>query len=238
MATNYTGNPAASQAPSPNPGFGVAPILSLPDDLDPLNASSIIQALKAVADWSAWLTNTLSPFRGITNWDNAFAGYTVGDVVEDTADHHVYRCILAPPEVGFVPHTNPNYWVRIDWSSADVKQLAGKQTDSTGDITATHGAIVTGASMLAYNEGALKQILFQVSGVPLNGYTDIDLNASATKFGSVFLLGQATDNTAGSDFNRVGLYTSLGGDRNVHRVWYTGSSHTSTTTVGVCLWGS
>lgn len=237
MPTNYTGNPASSQSPSPNPGFGVAPIVRLPTDLDSLNADSVIQALKALADWTAWLTNALSPFRGVTDWKNDFASYTVGDVVLDS-DHHVYLCLQAPPETGFVPSTNPNYWKRIDWGKTELKSIVGQQTDSTGDITATHGATVTGASMLAFNEGALKMITFQVSGVPKNSYTDIDLSGSQTKFLSVFLSGQVSDNTMTSYGGSVGLYAALGGDRNVHRIWSSNSSPNSTTTVSVTLWGS
>ena len=55
MATNYTGNPSAVQAPSPAPGPGVAPIISLPADTDGWTVANFYQALKTLADFSAYV---------------------------------------------------------------------------------------------------------------------------------------------------------------------------------------
>jgi hypothetical protein len=56
MATDYTGNPTATQAPASAPGPGVAPIVRIPADGDASNAASITQEIKALADYVAWLT--------------------------------------------------------------------------------------------------------------------------------------------------------------------------------------
>lgn len=56
MPSSYTGNPAATEAPSPPPGANVAPIVSLPIDPDAFNAASHYQVYKVLADFIAWLT--------------------------------------------------------------------------------------------------------------------------------------------------------------------------------------
>jgi hypothetical protein len=238
MASNYTGNPTASQTPSPNPGFGAAPILHLPVDGEPLNVASIYQGLKALADWTAWLTVALSPYRGVTNWSGSNPDYTVNDIVIDGSDNHLYQCIYSPPDTGFAPHSNPTYWKRIDWSEQDVQAIAAKQTAVLGDITASHGGSVAGSYEVAFNRGGLKCIMFDVANVPRNSYSDVDLNGSATKFSTFCCAGFATDNTMSSYGGTCGLYRNLGGDRNVHRVWSSQSSPNPTTTVSVQLWGA
>jgi hypothetical protein len=55
MPTSYSGDPTASETPSPAPGPGAVPITKIPIDGEALNASSISQALKTLADFSAWL---------------------------------------------------------------------------------------------------------------------------------------------------------------------------------------
>lgn len=57
MASNYTGNPTAVQAPGAAPGPGVAPIISLPADADGATFANLYQALKECADYIAWLTS-------------------------------------------------------------------------------------------------------------------------------------------------------------------------------------
>ena len=56
MSTNYTGNPTATQAPSPIPGAQAFPIAVLPADGDADNAASVAQAFKVLADNIAFLT--------------------------------------------------------------------------------------------------------------------------------------------------------------------------------------
>lgn len=55
MATNYPGNPAATEPPSVPPAPGAVPTVKLPDDDDDLNADSVRQALMVLADFIAWI---------------------------------------------------------------------------------------------------------------------------------------------------------------------------------------
>lgn len=59
MPSNYTGNPAATQAPAAAPGANVAPILALPVDADAFNSAAFYQEFKALADYVAWLNNVV-----------------------------------------------------------------------------------------------------------------------------------------------------------------------------------
>lgn len=65
MSTTYPGSPTATQAPSVPPTPGVVPSVVIPADGDALNAASITQALKALADFEAWL---LSPRAKASDW--------------------------------------------------------------------------------------------------------------------------------------------------------------------------
>jgi hypothetical protein len=52
MPTNYTAQPGTSKTPSPAPGPGVQPIVSLPaDTTDDVNAASVAQAMEVPADF-------------------------------------------------------------------------------------------------------------------------------------------------------------------------------------------
>lgn len=55
MPSNYTGNPAATEAPAAAPTARVVPIMSLPVDGDSENVASIYQPFKVAADYIAWL---------------------------------------------------------------------------------------------------------------------------------------------------------------------------------------
>ncbi len=54
MSSNYTGDPTATQSPGPTPGYGNYPIVVLPADGDALNAASVAQAYKELADFVAF----------------------------------------------------------------------------------------------------------------------------------------------------------------------------------------
>ncbi len=72
MPTNHTGNATATQAPSPPPTPGAAPIGSLPVDGDPDNAASVAQAFKVCLDFIAWL---FSPRAVVASWAEAIMRY-------------------------------------------------------------------------------------------------------------------------------------------------------------------
>lgn len=57
MASNYTGNRTATQAPGPTPAFDVSPVHVLPADGDALNAASVAQMVKEAADFIDLLTH-------------------------------------------------------------------------------------------------------------------------------------------------------------------------------------
>lgn len=81
MPSQYTGNPTATQTPSPPPTPGALPIFNLPVDGDDYAVSSIYQSLKATADFLAWLMKTRThPIFG-----NATSGYPTHDVDYDTS---------------------------------------------------------------------------------------------------------------------------------------------------------
>jgi len=72
MASTYTGNPTATQSPSPPPGPGVLPIFNLPTDGDDYAASSVEQSFKTAADFIGWLMQSrVHPIFG-----NASSGST------------------------------------------------------------------------------------------------------------------------------------------------------------------
>lgn len=69
---NYTGDPTATEAPSPPPTPGIAPILAMPVDGAPVNAATFAQAYKVLADFVAWL---FSPRALLAAWATAIMIY-------------------------------------------------------------------------------------------------------------------------------------------------------------------
>lgn len=74
MAT-YTGDPTATQAPSPPPTPGAAPVANLVVDGTAINAASVNQQTKVEADYTAWLMSPRAKssdfFHEIVKWMNA-----------------------------------------------------------------------------------------------------------------------------------------------------------------------
>ncbi len=68
MPTNYTGVSTDAQAPGGAPEPEGAPLIALPADADPPNASTYIQPYKALADWIAF---ALRPQAKIADWAKA-----------------------------------------------------------------------------------------------------------------------------------------------------------------------
>jgi hypothetical protein len=67
MPTDYPGDPTATQAPSVAPAFGAVPTVRLPNDGEAGNVASIWQAIKAGADWIAFLANNSLGNGGYVN---------------------------------------------------------------------------------------------------------------------------------------------------------------------------
>lgn len=61
MATNYTGDPTAAESPGIAPALGGYPLVVIPDDGDDLDAASVTQAYKALADFIAFAQQKLKP---------------------------------------------------------------------------------------------------------------------------------------------------------------------------------
>lgn len=237
MASQYTGDMTQVQPPSAAPSFAAAPVGNLPADGDGLNASSIAQAFKVCLDFIDFLRLMLKPFRGVREWD-AGTTYLAGDLSIDPANQLAYRAVDS--NTNKVPNSNPNNWARWGHTDAEAREICAKQTDSTGDISATAGATVARAFMLSFNTNALKKIEFVVENVPADSYTDVDLGSSATKFASYVETGHVSMNTGGVTYGgQVGLNLNLTGDKNKLRVWYKKSAGDSATaaTVSVALMG-
>jgi hypothetical protein len=65
MPTDYPGDPAATEAPSVPPTPGVVPTVRIPNDGEARNVASITQALKVLADFTAW---QMSPRAKASDW--------------------------------------------------------------------------------------------------------------------------------------------------------------------------
>ncbi len=72
MATNYPGDPNATEAPSGAPEDDAGPIVVLPADGDPPNAATFAQAFMVLADFVAWLKK---PFAKASAWAQAIVVY-------------------------------------------------------------------------------------------------------------------------------------------------------------------
>ena len=95
MSSNYSGNPTATQAPSPQPAQGITPIAQLPSDGDSLNAASVAQAFKMLTDLGAYLTKNAAILPG----DNAFTGtnnFSNEIVSESGATEATLRTTVSP----------------------------------------------------------------------------------------------------------------------------------------------
>jgi hypothetical protein len=77
MPSNYTGNPTATQAPSPAPSLDADPIGALVADADAQAAASYIHPEKVALDWIAFLRREVRKITG-TLVDDHFIGSAVG----------------------------------------------------------------------------------------------------------------------------------------------------------------
>ena len=242
MPSNYTGNPTATQPPCPQPNIAADIILATPSDGDTLNASSILQDLKALADWVAFLRDLLGAQRGIQNW-NSITLYSQGYVVFDIGDWHIYQATST--NSNHQPYLSPTYWHRIDWGSADLANAGATLVEavSGAGISCSHGASVSASYQLVFAGANMSMITFVVNNVPINNYTDVDLSGSVTNFSTATFTATCSV-VSGSLFNGppvIFLNPSEGGNANVIRVNYSGNSGgvslPSTCSVAVTMWG-
>ena len=151
MATNYTGNPGATQAPGPAPALGAAPIASLPADGDTLNVSSIAQAFKECLDFIAFLSGVLK--RGIPDW-NAATTYAINDIVQYIGDGRTYRCIQAG--INHLP-SDAAYWERWGYSKSDLTWA-----DASAGVAMSSGAA---SSAWRKNDEVIKTVVLALNGI-------------------------------------------------------------------------
>jgi len=72
VPTNYTGDPTATEAPSATPEPEGFPVVALPADGDPPNASTFAQGFKVLADFIGWLQK---PRAKASAWAQAIMRY-------------------------------------------------------------------------------------------------------------------------------------------------------------------
>lgn len=122
MASQYTGDPTATQAPSPTPGMGVYPIGNLPVDGDTLNASAFAQAYKVCLDYIAFLQSKM--IFGIPPWDATTSYHSLSIVAWRTSDGgtgYVYRVKSGhSPDAGTLPN-DTTHWERWGWSKTELE---------------------------------------------------------------------------------------------------------------------
>lgn len=217
MPTNYPGNPLATQAPAYPPAFDNVPVLSLPADADGLNTSSVLQAFKCLADYTAWVIGQVAPYRGIRLW-NSGTTYTTGHVVVSPADARLYRALQE--SLNEEPDGNSAYWSRCDYSEAEIRGIAADYVEATAGWTVSHGASIARATMVSFAYGLMKIITFTLASVPFNNYADVDLNGATTKLASLLTSVQVSVMSDGYTYGcQVGSNPNIGGDPNVVRVW-------------------
>lgn len=138
MPTNYTGNPTAVEAPASAPGPGVAPILALPADGEPVNAAAFAQAYKVCADYIAYL-----------NLQSVNAMF--GDASDGSATLDGTNTVAWATKVGSVyTMTRDAYLTNLTVTGAGVELKVGSSAAQTnyrlfgrGQLTTAGGAIIT-----------------------------------------------------------------------------------------------
>jgi hypothetical protein len=206
------------------------------DGVDPLNASSLNQPPEVAADWIDFLRLAIAPYRGTRLWSNTTT-YAAGMTVVDPSNSRIYRAKTT--DTNHAPHSYPAIWDQCDYSSAEIQTLAALATISTSGIACSNGATASTATMLSFVSGAVKAILFSVSGIPYDDQTEVDLSGSTTKFESYCRVGICSlmSDTWSSGGGVVG-YNPIT-DPNVFGIWAHRLARSSftTCTAGVLLLG-
>ena len=238
MATNYTADPTASQAPSPAPSLaaGVLPILSVPADGDNLNASSVAQAFKTLADWTGFLKETIAPYRGTQLWSSTVT-YSAGMTVLNPVDSRVYRSMI-DGNINITPIGHNGAWAQCDYSSSEIEGISGALTNETVYPLVSNGGSCTKALQLAFANGGFSLIFMVLQNVPYANSVNVDMSSADCKFTSVCNGGFTSMMSDGFTHGGICGYNPVTSP-NVFSIWAsqvtTGAAHTCN--VGVLLWG-
>jgi hypothetical protein len=162
MASNYTGNSTAAQAPSPAPTLGSDgggdPVGSMPADGDTLNVSSVLQALKVPLDWIAFFRRIIARFKGIATWDSSLT-YAIGDIVLVTGGR---TYISKTVNTNKAPGSNPSDWDAWAHTNAnlvaDLSALYGITTGAGGTYVTLPGGLTIMIKELAEASGDLPSV--------------------------------------------------------------------------------
>lgn len=236
MPDTYTGNATSEHAPSPAPALDHEVKIQVPTDGDPPSGSTFQQPYEVLADWVEFLRGTQSTYRGLRAWDSA-ATYTAGMTVVSAVDSCQYRALRTNANQN--PSFSPDDWTRCDYGYAEIMAMTSDTEVADTGIACSHGAAGR-STMIKFKGGIFNVILLSVQGIPVNNYTDVDLNASTTKFASTCYGGLPGLMSGGYQYGgQVGININIGSDENVVRVWHKkGSGDPATTvTVGVVLFG-
>jgi hypothetical protein len=183
MSSDYTGDPTATQAPSPPPGRAVEPIVRRPTDGDALSAASVEQDFKVLADFAAWLTNHAAILDDGTT--NTFTGTIAGSAPAATRLRTLriaYPCdngsaiwarLYTVNDAGGVA-SSWEFTINAEWLDAD---------DAGGDVWQSDDSLVVSLSVRARADSML--IRRMTSGAPTwadgawTNSTTIDTNLSS-----------------------------------------------------------
>lgn len=220
--SNYTGDPAATQAPSPPPGQDVEPVGDLPDDGDALNAASVAQAFKVCLDFIAWLTNN-GVFKAVARTITALHTFAAGiNVTQSTGNSNAVNATGNGSGSGIVATGGGT-------SGSGGRFFGGASNgiavEATGDGNAPGGSFVggdnTGTGLITVG-GAANGIGLRAEG------TGSGLAISANK-GGTFDTGDLTL-TAGDFRGRrryAGGTAAAGGDFTFVNSWGAGAAFTT-----------
>lgn len=226
MPSQYTGDPVATEAPSPAPSLGTDtggdPIGNLPTDGDTKNVSSVIQMAKVPLDWIAFFRRVLSPYAGVRRW-NGTTSYVVDDVVVGS-DHNLYiargtSTNLNPTNVA----NQPTPWEACALSVSQVLAFSDCASVSTAGVSCSNGA--TCASLIGkyFTGGDVKELTLQITGIPANGSTVVDLTGATRNFASSCSGGIAGLNRVdayGPTYGgTVGVTINYSADKNKLLIW-------------------
>lgn len=158
MASNYTGNPSAAQAPSSAPGPGVVPVISIPAGTDTRSIESITQQMKVNADGLAYTWQF--PLNGF------FGDGSDGSVIFDGTS----TVLGLVPSSSVYTLTRDIYCINITLSGAStVVKTNGYRIYAKGTVTTSGGAIISasgnnGSGSTAGTAGATGTVMAGASG--------------------------------------------------------------------------